>query len=260
VTPIDYIVRLIEQFSRILARIISKKQAKAYTEALFEAENTYKRLIGLEAQLIHSLSDADLIEWLNTGDTLDIEKCVITAELLREEAEIKELSGCMREDFTPLYIKSFSLYHEVLNHREIPGPTIHIERVQFVVNKLESMDLPLKTRYKLFRTNEMLGNLGKAEDLLYDLIQADYPGIRIEGKDFYERLLRKSDQELETGNLPRKEVEEGLAWIEKIRFNLQSEYRFKTRRKNHAIKTIVHPDNHVSDNPVRSDPRRTNPA
>jgi len=30
------------------------------------------------------------------------------------------------------------------------------------------------------------------------------------GESFYERLMEKTDQELEDGNLPRSELEEGL--------------------------------------------------
>ncbi len=113
VSPIDYTMRLIEQFSAVLSKILFKKQANEYPEALREIENAYTQLLALDPKFVDS----------------------------------------------------------------------------------------------------MTGRFGKAEDALYELLQHRFPNIRPEFEAFYERMLARQDQELETGNLPRSEIDEGLSFI-----------------------------------------------
>ena len=64
-----------------------------------------------------------------------------------------------------------------------------------------------------------MGRYAQAEDLLYELLEAA-PGSKqmvVQGVSFYQRLLQKSNQELITGNLPRAEIEEGLAELKVLR-------------------------------------------
>ena len=61
-SPADYIMRLIEQFSLVLARILFKKNTQKYIEALSEIETAYQHLLGLDARQVHSLSFEELIE------------------------------------------------------------------------------------------------------------------------------------------------------------------------------------------------------
>jgi hypothetical protein len=75
--------------------------------------------------------------------------------------------------------------------------------------------MPAHIKFKLFQYYELVGVYGKAEDILYELIEMKYSDILAEAKSFYLRLLDKSDQELIDGHLPREEVQEGLIQIEK---------------------------------------------
>lgn len=91
----------------------------------------------------------------------------------------------------------------------------YLDKINELVEKIIKYELPNKTQFKLFQYYELIGCFGKAEDILYELIDIKYRGILAEGKSFYERLLNRSDNELLNGNLPRDEVQEGLAQIEK---------------------------------------------
>jgi hypothetical protein len=65
----------------------------------------------------------------------------------------------------------------------------------------------------LMRHYEQHGAFAKAEDALFDLLEAE-PGNSdaLEfGIAFYERLRGQSDMALAKGNLPRQELEAGLA-------------------------------------------------
>ena len=67
-------------------------------------------------------------------------------------------------------------------------------------------------RDRLFRYYERYGTFAKAEDMLFHMLN-DYPeatDIKTSGLQFFERLLTREDGVLETGGLPRNEVEEGL--------------------------------------------------
>jgi hypothetical protein len=60
---------------------------------------------------------------------------------------------------------------------------------------------------------ERTGQFGKAEDSFFAILDADPDNsVAVEfGISFYERLLRQDDLRLAEGNLPRAEVEAGLA-------------------------------------------------
>jgi hypothetical protein len=69
------------------------------------------------------------------------------------------------------------------------------------------------------RRYESTGQLAKAEDMLYSILDAsaDDKGSTEFGAAFYERILRQSDAMLMAGNLPRTEAEEGLQELKRRR-------------------------------------------
>lgn len=86
-------MRLIEQFTRAIAQISGFRKAEQYPQVLEAIERAYGQLLGVDARLVHLLSEPDLIGFLKTGGEPDPSKCVIAAELLCEEAEILELQS-----------------------------------------------------------------------------------------------------------------------------------------------------------------------
>jgi hypothetical protein len=215
--PADYIMRLIEQFFLVLSRILFKKNAQRYSEALSEIETAYKNLLGLDARQVHSMPFDELIEWLKMGGRFDAEKCLILAALLKEEAEIRELAGRPMDDgLHDDYVNAFFLFREALQRDPGLGSKTARDDMRRLALRLDPARLTPPRLFALFRHHESAGEFGPAEDRLYDLVEAGTPGIHGEGRAFYERLLEKSDEELTAGNLPRKEVEEGLRIIQKI--------------------------------------------
>jgi hypothetical protein len=213
-SPTDYIMRLIEQFFLALAGILFKKNRQQYTEALSEIVTVYQNLLGLDARQVHSFSFEELIEWLKIGGRFDAEKCLILAMLLKEEAEIHELTGRpMDEGLHAEYAKAFFLYREALLNDASLGSKTTTDDMRMLAKKLDTARLTTPQRFTLFRYHEGAGEFGLAEDRLFELVKSGYPDIHDQGRAFYQRLLNKSDEELEAGNLPRKEVEEGLSLI-----------------------------------------------
>ena len=82
---------------------------------------------------------------------------------------------------------------------------------------LKDAPLPLSTQARLMQHYERVGAFGKAEDLLFAMLESEpnEPGLLNFGIAFYQRLAGKSDASLNDGNLPRAEVESGLAELDR---------------------------------------------
>ncbi|HEX9781880.1 MAG TPA: hypothetical protein VGA56_04000 [Opitutaceae bacterium] len=89
----DYILRLIQQISMILAGIISQRQRGQTTRALEEIEKSCLEHVGLPLIVIKQSTPEDLAALLETGGHLRVTRSLILAELLREEAIICEMNG-----------------------------------------------------------------------------------------------------------------------------------------------------------------------
>ena len=88
----DYIMRLIEQLSQAIAKILFNIENKNYDAAINEINLSYKGLTGFDPSLVNSLSDQEIISFLTKGKTADPEKCLVIARLLRAEAELNEIT------------------------------------------------------------------------------------------------------------------------------------------------------------------------
>jgi hypothetical protein len=87
------------------------------------------------------------------------------------------------------------------------------------VTALAEAPLPTRTLAMLMRHYEQRGAFAKAEDALFDLLDAE-PGnsdVLDVGMEFYERLRGQSDVALADGNLPRQELEAGAAELRQRR-------------------------------------------
>lgn len=205
----DYIMRMIEQLGMFLTRILGLKEAEKFDAARMEIDQAGKILLGLDMSLIRVLSDEKIISLLQPTGSLDSGKCLLIAELLREEGGICECQGKEDELYT-CYTKSLSLYLEALAVNADFRNQEYLSKIDTLIQRLQRFTLPVHVEEKLFHYFEMTGKYAQAENLLFQLLEMNRPGMLEEGIRFYERLLAKSDNKLEQGNLPREEVEDGL--------------------------------------------------
>ncbi|MBD3377227.1 hypothetical protein GF406_19520 [candidate division KSB1 bacterium] len=208
----DYIMRMIEQLSVVLMKILFNKQSKNYDRALFEIDNAYFTILEMDPLKIKHMSEQELVELLNLDQGFEAERAVVIAELLREEAEINELQSGFDNEVLELFKKSFCLYIEAIQtNKDFES---YMQTVNGIVLKIADYDSSDVVKYRLFRYYELTGRLDQAENILYELIESGYPDIRQIGQRFYQRLLEKPDSELRQGNFTREEVEEGLSELE----------------------------------------------
>ncbi len=201
-------MRMIDQLSKVLARVLFLNTAREFPKSALELATATRNLLGLDRDLILVMSDDQLLELLKADDSLSGPKCYVLGMLLNEEATLAGL----REDHesaTSLRLKSLSLLLKAYTRSEGPVVPSHPARIDELAGGLQHTEIPLRIRTRLFAYYESVGKYDRAENVLFDLIDQDPEQIRT-GLDFYARLKAKDDAELARGNLPRDEIEEGI--------------------------------------------------
>ncbi|MDU1322793.1 MAG: DUF6483 family protein [Clostridium botulinum] len=96
------------------------------------------------------------------------------------------------------------------------GKTILENDKNIDTEKIGSTDLFKIILNKLFYE----GNYDKAEDLIFEELEKnDSPEVYEIAVEFYNALLKKSDEELNKGNFARDEIYQGLDDIERFKAN-----------------------------------------
>jgi len=216
----DYLLRLAEKVGRALATIIGLREYNRDEEALIFIDDLLLKTVGLTSRFLNSLSEEMLVKTISPLDTLNVEACMWIASLLKAEGEIYEsLQNPVASYYR--YHKALYLFLTLVLHEPAPTDSDVYADIDILLNKLTDYELPVPTKNVLFTYYEHIGNYGKAEDTLFDLLETHFAdrqnsSFYAHGEAFYRRLLTKSDAELQAGNLSREEVEEGIAQLEKI--------------------------------------------
>ena len=209
----NFLTRVTEQTAKTVTTVMTLKDRAQFDEALAELDRAYRANTGSGGDIIHLLPSEQLIDLLGSSGTVDAEKCLIIAELLRVEAEVLEARDAQVSP--ALLLKSLDLLLEALLAEDTLLPD-YTARVEALEEKLEDYSLPPGTERRLFEFHALRGAYAEAEDRLFGLFERTRdPELLARGRRFYGALLAQSDEALERGGLPRGEVEEGLAALEK---------------------------------------------
>lgn len=166
----DYIMRMIEQLVKVLAKILFNKESENYQEAINNIESAFNNILGLDYNLISALSDKDIISLLKISkDNASLEiKCIIIAKLLKEKAEINNLINNENLNLVYDYQKALSLFLEgILNNKnvDIDLRSYHVD-VEEIMIKINDTEISEDTRFKLSKFYELIDENGKAENEL----------------------------------------------------------------------------------------------
>jgi hypothetical protein len=210
----DFIMRMIQQLSNFIAKIITNKNAENYDEALRNIDSAFENILGLNFNLLDTLSADDIAELLGISKdkSMGSMKCVVAARLLKEKAEVQKV--LKKDDSVTLlyYQKALILYlHGMPNmgYSE-QDTTTYYDDIEYIADKLGS-SISAELMYKLFciyRSNE---RYDKAENWLFRLNEAQYPGILNIGRAFFKELSTVDEHKLRSGNMTKEEIDEGLA-------------------------------------------------
>lgn len=205
---------LIKQFSLSLDEIDKFMNMKLYDNAFIVIDNCFKSVFRLSAKFFNSLSDENILDLIRVNNILDVERCIMAAKLLSEEAAIYSKNGDEDEEFY-LRCKSLYLYLTASEHwNDSSELGIYLDEIDDIYTHVKEFKLPNKIQSNMILYYEDKCCFDKAEDIIYEMINYsnndnnDYV-INL-GIEFYERLLKMDDITLENGNLPKNEVLDGL--------------------------------------------------
>jgi tetratricopeptide (TPR) repeat protein len=207
----DYLLRITESAARVIAQVVSGRKIEDYQGILSLIDEQFRQTLGMGLGFVHSVSEETLLSLLTSLGTLDTEKCWLTATLLKAEGDIYSAQGDTDEAYYS-YLKSLDLFLIVLLDAHNISNSDDFPEVENLLSELEAYDLPEKTKEMIFRYYEKTGRYARAEDMLFEMLEANPANSDLfaSGAAFYERLKKKSSADLAAGNLSRDEVEEGL--------------------------------------------------
>jgi len=208
----DYILRLIDELVRVLARVFQLKDLKSFDEALQLLRRESERLLGLDGGMMEILTTEDIRKALRSP-----EAALVAGRILEEMALIYEQTG-EHQRATATAVKALDLYVGLMAYDPDAVDDDYRARMNGLADAIAERDLPWDDRRTLIRCYESLGRYANAEDLLFELIHEGFDRDRIieDASAFYRRLLSKSDEELRAGGLPRREVNDGMNTLEEM--------------------------------------------
>ena len=209
----DYLMRMTEMLTAVIAKVMFNKEIKNYEEAEKEIETAAKTIVGLDLRIINILNPQDIIQLMKTSD-LYAGRCLVSAELLKEYADVHELNG---KDNSSIILKSLNLYIEAILSKELPEPEKYYSKINELISFIVESDLQDDLNFKIIDYYEFSGQYSKAEDMIFELIENNNKDIIDRSVSFYKKLLHRTDEELESGNLSREEVNDALDEILKIK-------------------------------------------
>jgi hypothetical protein len=170
--------------------------------------------MGMDAQAVAQMSETELLARVVRGEpTLAVrEKTLIVATLLKEAGDVSTEQGHKEEGRTS-YLKGLHILLDMLGRGEVFECPQFVPKVEEFVGALGDSPLPLETQARLMQHYESTGEFARAEDALFAMLDEEpenAPLLEL-GVSFYRRLESQSDARLNDGNLPRAEVEAGLA-------------------------------------------------
>lgn len=213
----DYVLRMIEEFMRVLSAIRFLKQSKRWKELEGTLDEQFQKLAGTDAVGALGLSETELAARLMQGEaTLVVQHKTRFIIRLFKEAGDAAVAQDSREQAKAFYVRGLELLLQDTDVDASFTPPDFFPRVEAFTEALAGEPLPARTTALLMEFYERAGMFARAEDTLFDLLEdmGNNREVLDFGIAFYERLRGKSDPVLMAGDLPRSEVETGLAEVQ----------------------------------------------
>jgi len=219
----DYILRRIEQFVAMLAKIAGLAKDEQWQEASLSVAGEFQRLTGVDGPEVLRMSETELLARLIQGKpTLLVEsKAFMLAALLKTNGDLLAAEGRMEESRW-YYLKGLQLLLDTFGRNEITERPDFVPAVETFLAGLRDAPLPLPTSAMLMRHYERIGEFARAEDVLFAMVESAPSSAELLdfGAVFYRRLLELKDDTLAAGDLPRAEVQAGLTELDRRKAQL----------------------------------------
>ncbi|GMK42070.1 hypothetical protein PCCS19_51290 [Paenibacillus sp. CCS19] len=226
----DYMMRMIESMTETLGQMMGLRKQQKQEEALALSGDLLEKLLRMKPELARKLSAGDLISMLGQRGTADPEDLRALGTLMSAEADTFEELG-REAEAAALRGKALHMMLaaevEEQAHASVLAEELGLtagavqqtsesdtspdksDEAALLMERLGNARLPRSTGLLAAEVCERRGWYDKAENYLYAMYE-DGVGKAGDLKDFYTRLLLKSDEQLEAGGLPREELMLGL--------------------------------------------------
>ncbi|WP_028544541.1 DUF6483 family protein [Paenibacillus taiwanensis] len=221
----DYLVRLIQEMTAMIARTLGLKEQKQKAELLLEWDELLERKFRLNGKLTDSLSPDDIIKLFHRHGNLQSDELQALAIIMLERAELEydlqrsssSHDGIEAADANHIQrlMKVYVLLVEAMLHGSNRSLLPVMDVVQKLSAKLAPYHLDASLLERIWRWHDQDQRYAEAENALYEWMTGDEARLP-RAAAWYERLLELSDDELEAGELPRDEVEQGLQDVQTL--------------------------------------------
>ena len=194
-----------------LLNAVGLRTAKRYQEAMDVIQHTLEEFFGLDIDVLNQVDDTSLLESMRQEGELDLERVAMAADLFREAGILYTTQNRPLEAQTNK-VRALYFCLEVVLYSEGEIPEELCEKIEELYAALGIKQVSMETQLSLYYYFDRQGNYREAQTALNELLLNDQLQEEMieEGLEFYERLLGKSNQELEAGGITRGEVEEGV--------------------------------------------------
>ena len=210
----DYILRQIQLAGQAWARIVRLLKDRQFETAHMVLDQAYRQLLGLSPEAVLERNPNDLIARLRFDESpaAGRDKCLALATLLRASGDTAAAQGDSATAPEAYHTALLVLLDSALRDPGLALPD-YVPTIESLDAELSAHALPVTTQQQLLLYYEQSGVYAKTEDILWTMLHAA-PGdcmIVGAGRALYARLQQLGDAALIVGNLPRAEVDGGLA-------------------------------------------------
>lgn len=185
-------------------------------KAFQQLNKKLRSLVGIDIDTVDLLYSQDIIDIVGRENQHNADRYVALGELLSLYGTIYERID-NEEKKLEMYEKSLKSFYEAYMEEESLEDKYMMDALK-VVECVAEYEVGFNDNKLMFRLYEAANKLDKAEDILYEMLKQSENSKEVIqlGEDFYNRLKEKTNEELQKGNLPIEEVEDGLKSLEKL--------------------------------------------
>jgi uncharacterized protein DUF6483 len=130
----DYVMRMIEEFARIIAKVFFLRDTKQYQNAHTELDNVSRMITGFSSSQLKELGPDGVKSIFDYSNITNIEKVYYSARIVMEEAFLFELEGKIDESLES-YAFALVLF-EYLKERGFSSDQEMEDDLKFIKNKI----------------------------------------------------------------------------------------------------------------------------
>jgi len=130
----DYIMRMIEEFTRVISKVLFLRDTKQYINAHTELDNVSRNVTGFSSTQLKALGPEGVTSVFDITNISNIEKVYYAARIIMEEGFLFELEGKINEALDS-YAFALVLFEYLKERGFTNDPDIDTD-IKFIKNKI----------------------------------------------------------------------------------------------------------------------------